>query len=1406
MTRTVQSTVDSASPHLGDDRFIARWRLAAISAALAAVAFIQDPGRIAADTKLDLAVAPGELMLRALHLWEPLGFFGQLQNQGYGYLFPLGPFFWIGDTLGIPAWVVQRTWWALVLIAAFLGVVRLARLLGMSGFWPRVVAGLAFALAPRVVTELGVLSVELMPYALAPWVLIPLVAVSQGGSYRRAAALSGVAVLFIGGVNAVATAAVLPLGAWWIATRFRGKSRLVLAGWWALAVGAASLWWVVPLLTLGRYSPPFLDWIESAAVTTSITSPDTVLRGTSQWVAYVSEPGGPVWPAGATLIGSAALIAITGIIVAIGVSGLALRSTPHRLFLVGAVLAGWVLVSLGHLGTWPGLGAELMREALDGPLAPLRNTHKFDVLIRLPISLGIGFVIARVWSGGHRFTAAQSFKRLHLDKIVTIAISAVVILGAFPLLSGEASRNRSFDQVPGYWSEAAQWLAANEPDGRALILPGAPFAVFVWGRTNDEPLQALAETPWVVRDAVPLASAGAIRFLDGINERVDTGRGSPGLAEALARAGITWIVVRNDIDERRSGAPRSAEIRQALARSPGITPYAGFGPVLPPYRGETTVVDSGLVDAGAAIEVWKVTSGDQRDPRIVLRDAENVTVFSGASEGLVDLADVGLLSDTPVIFAGDEAPLLEAAGINLSYGITDSFPRSEINFGRMRGNRSAILREDEDFQSDRRVHDYFPVAAEQRQSFVELVGGVVTVSSDDRAGLLSGRSGALSQAWLAIDGDPNTAWVPGFDSDITAPWWQITFDSEVSYSGILATMFIPNRWNAESRLTGVSITASTDAGTVTTPILANTQPQFIALPSGGTRTIRLTLNGIPSDLPPVTMGLAELTAVPVDNADGQISDGIAFPVERVIVTRGVQDGGPIVLRSTLGEKTGCVTVGGSLVCADSIEKYGPERTGIRRIVEVAEEGDYRVRVFVRPRPGSDLDALLEPLGTEAIRASASSRLVVDPVSRPQSLVDGSLETAWRAGIGDTQPEVTLTWATPREVRGVRLGVAGDLAASRPLTVTAIVNGLPTTGVVSTEGVLRFPTQIANEVTLRFDNLSIVRSLDVRTGEFSPLPLGINEIGVLGAGDLPRGPRPNDAVVVPCGIGPTLAVDGSPALQSSVSVTVGEVLTDAIVSAQACGTRVINLPAGRHLVEVASTPQFIVETVSFEPVSTDGNTRVIGAESPEVVRWDAVARTVNVPASPLPRLLEVTENFNPGWVAALDGKILEPVRVDGWRQAWLVPEGAGGQADLRFTPDGGYRLGLLIGGLAIVVLLALALIPPRRHHPRANSVGQAPRLLFMGGLAAVLLVTGPLGLVVGIASVGLVGFLGWRYSRPWLRPVIAGGAMAVAAGVAALHPWPATLTAPVWSGVALTMLSVVAISVLVIPYPLRATRS
>ena len=81
--------------------------------------------------KLDLVVDQARFSSQAVSMWDPLGEGGRLQNQAYGYLFPMGPFFLIARWLDIPPWATQRLgnrrcW------CAFLGMYCVARALGLS--------------------------------------------------------------------------------------------------------------------------------------------------------------------------------------------------------------------------------------------------------------------------------------------------------------------------------------------------------------------------------------------------------------------------------------------------------------------------------------------------------------------------------------------------------------------------------------------------------------------------------------------------------------------------------------------------------------------------------------------------------------------------------------------------------------------------------------------------------------------------------------------------------------------------------------------------------------------------------------------------------------------------------------------------------------------------------------------------------------------------------------------------------------------------------------------------------------------------------------------------------------------------------------------------------------------------
>ena len=458
-------------------------------ALLTLLCFVQSPGLTAADTKHDLAANPARFLAGALSAWSDTFPLGQVQNQAYGYLFPQGLFFLLTDPL--PDWVAQRMWWSLTLCIGWSGFLKLAETLDTGTPLARACGAAAFVLSPHTLTTLGAISSETWPSMLAPWVVV--------GVLGRNPWVSTLAVACMGAVNATATvAACVPAAvvALW-------QRRLWVWIPWALV----SIWWLVPLFVLGKYAPPFTDYIENAAVTTRWLNLTEVLRGTTSWTPYVSTER----IAGHQLVVSAEWALITCAVAGLGMFGLR-RTHPvwRTMFLLGVlILAGSVHASA----------------LLDGPLVALRNIHKFDVVAHLPLCLGIAALpLAVRWVT--RRDAALS---------VSVLCIAVSLAPGFRLLP-----EGSYPRVPEYWGQAAAWLNQNAQNTRTMILPSAQFARFTWGNTRDEPLQPLLDVPWVVRDAIPLVPPEAIRGLDGIDSVSDP-------FTAARRLGVGIVVIRKDL-------------------------------------------------------------------------------------------------------------------------------------------------------------------------------------------------------------------------------------------------------------------------------------------------------------------------------------------------------------------------------------------------------------------------------------------------------------------------------------------------------------------------------------------------------------------------------------------------------------------------------------------------------------------------------------------------------------------------------------------------------------------------------------------------------------------------------------------------------------------------------------------
>src|SRR5690606_36325412 len=99
------------------------------------------------------------------------------------------------------------------------------------------------------------------------------------------------------------------------------------------------------------------------------------------------------------------------LVAAIGLLGMT-AAREARGFLVLGVAVGLALVTFGHTGGWTWPWASSSQALLDGTLAPFRNTHKFELVVRIPIIVGVGFALERAFIAlRRRFRPARARSR-----------------------------------------------------------------------------------------------------------------------------------------------------------------------------------------------------------------------------------------------------------------------------------------------------------------------------------------------------------------------------------------------------------------------------------------------------------------------------------------------------------------------------------------------------------------------------------------------------------------------------------------------------------------------------------------------------------------------------------------------------------------------------------------------------------------------------------------------------------------------------------------------------------------------------------------------------------------------------------------------------------------------------------
>ena len=1275
--------------------WLQRHRLVLAIAALTYIPVIfSSPGDVGADTKTYLYLDPGGVLRDARLLWDSDVALGTVTHQNVGYLWPMGPFYWVFETLGSPDWFAQRIWLGSLLFAAAMGVRFLLRVFDWSG--PGLgVAMAAYGLSPYLLDYSARISAVLLPWAGLPWMIgLTVLAVRHGG-WRHPARFALV-VLTVGSVNAtslllVGLAPVLWLFHVTVVERSVPWRRSVAA---ALRIGfgsvVVSVWWVAGLVIQGRYSLPVTRYTETyEAVADASTAPE-ILRGLGYWFFYGNDKFGAwIRPSVEYTQGVWLLFLTFGLVVLALISATAVR-WRHRSFFLGLLVLG-ALIGIGsHPFEDPSFLGRLFKDFTrsDAGLA-LRSTPRAAPMVVLATSVLIGCV-----------TAAAQERVPRLGKAFTLLTLAAIILAnpaMWRVRMIEEHLHRS-ENLPTYWLEAAAAFDDDDDGSRIWELPGSDFASYRWGNTVDPITPGLIERGYVARELVPFGSAESADLLTAFDRRLQEGSLETASVVPIARLmSVGDLVHRADLTYERFRTPRPVPLAAFLDSIPSLGAPIGFGEPTPNVAGpEQTLLDEIELSIDPSLpHPAPVTSYAVPDPLDVvrLRSSDAVLIVVGDGEGLVDAAAAGVLDlDRTVVFGADLA-ISDDLREQLTQSpteivITDSNRRRARLWGTLRENvgiTEIAGTEPLLFNPGDNRLPIFPSAAaapdvdDTRTVAVHLGGPTVTAS---RFG--NPVTYALDDRPVqAIDGDFSTAWNVAAFAEARGEFLRYDFGTPTTIETIHAVQPLVE---ANRHITQVEIHTGDQHRVVDLTSLSwspNGETVTFEPLTGSVFDIIITDLDVPALATyPVgisAVGFAELTL----GESGPTTEWIRTP--RALVDR---------LDDELDQHGLTVVLTRERSNPQEPVRDTPE-SGMRRIVPLPLDRTFTVSGTVRldpDAPAEQLDAFLGRTDASLVVTSTGS-LEGNLLAVPSAMLDGDPTTRF---IGRFDDQVGQAWRirsnTPFAVDGVELDVVVGPRQSVPteflVTVDDVEAGRFPTGLSAsdTERVetIVLPVNAESATTVRIEVAASTDTLtrDWYSNAFISMPFAIAEmrvggLGVASAGRVDTGCV--DGLVRIDGLGVPVRISGDPEAARR-----GEALE--LIACDA-----VPVSAGDVRIDTtgSSLPLTIDQLVlrSERPVSEPPTMPALFPD------WESDVRlTVDIPTGDAGRWLVLGQSHNRGWAATLDGVSLgPPTLVDGFANGWAVPA-SGGTVELVWAPQKLVDRALVLSAIAVLVILVLAARP------------------------------------------------------------------------------------------------------------------
>ena len=1378
MTTSAQSGASAETGNLQALR-PANCRLSALGYALFALlvyvpVLLTDPGKVEADTKSYLYLDPGRFLSGVSSLWDPHIGLGTVSHQTIGYLFPLGPFYWVTEVaMGLPAWVAQRLWLGTLLFMAGLGMAYLLRTLSVRG--PGVpVAMLAFALSPYVIEFSARLSVLLGPWAALPWLLAFVIRGLRVGGWKYPA-LFALTVQLVGGVNATALlyALIGPM-AWFPYAVWVRRDVTLRRAWsvaWRISVLtiATSLWWVIGLYTEGRFGMGILRFTESIETVSATSTATEILRGLGYWFFYGGDVSGPWNDSLMDFTRRPWLIAVSFAIPTLSLLGAALIRWRDRAFFAAMILLGVTVAVAASPYDDPTLLGRVFKAFATSSTAgfALRSTARAVPLMTLGLAVLLGAGITAIC------TALAARDRKWVGIVAATVVGAMCIANAPGIWNGRyySQYLERDEEIPTYWKEALAYLDARPHDTRVLALPGSDFASYRWGDTIDPIEPGLMDRHYVARELVPWGGEASTNLLIALDHRLHERFLDRNSIAPIARLmGVGDVLLRMDLQTDRRGLIPAREMWADLTErggAEGLGAAKTFGTKIP---GSLLAPDLGDPSKPRKPDPPPVAVLEVVDPINIVRakSASSPLIVDGDGEGLLYLASTRMLDARRVVlyspsFENDPDALRNATTGGASLIVTDSNRKRGMRWSGMHDNYGYTedagekpLRED---LLDQRL-EVFPGSTDASRTTTALRGvRSVLATSYGTPAFGYAPSGRPSQA---LDRDLRTAWEVASGMPTVGPErLRIELNDPITTDRIhLVQAFEGPRGRWITRV-GVRFDDGPEILRDLGPVSRSRKGQDLNFESQTFDTVELRIVGTGAnkvaDVPTekgrrrtTGVGFAEVELI--DDSPG------AEPVRASEVVTMPSD-----MLATLGQQSATHPL--------AFVMNRAERDLTRRF-QLPTSRDFAITGDVALNSSARDDAIDRALGipdaSEGGITVTSSERLPNTEARASSAFDNDASTAWNSRGQDLIGEwIKVRVPEPITVDRLDLELLEDGRHSVPATLritaddgTSRVVSIPT-GVPDARGIVRIPVvfEPLSGTTFNVEIADITRVTSVGpNGAPITLPIGIAEMGMPGVARAPMPAQMLDACITG-----QLTIDGQP-IGFRVIGTTEDALKGRSLALIGCQPG-ITLGAGTHELH-ARMPRS--EGIALHRVVLSSGSDGSAAPPFAVVDPETALPSDDVPpvltpvtqgrtsmkfttAANTPYWLVLGQSLNEGWHATVNGKDLgAPVLVDGFANGWLVPPQSGdgpSLISLKWKPQDGVQLALilsLVAGLLCVLVIAWASVRLRRRRCEANDDETADDDIpaVVNPFRSVGKRPGPIGLVltpllIGIATAVLV---------------------------------------------------------------------